>query len=167
MRKTITLIIILLLAYVDYSTAGDKDKYFGINAGYLYRRGLNANVFFEQEIANHNAYEIYLDLYNQWSKAEDGKIYKDNFWKYNRTWGIGLAYKHALWKGKNSNFRLRFGGDLGTNTHQFVGSLEAGFEMNFVFKNRVQFTISQKNDFVFGGKDHFRNGLLIGFKLPF
>ena len=48
----------------------------------------------------------------------------------------------------------------------FVG-LEAGFEYNYVFQNGREFALIQKNNVYFVHGDTFRNGILIGLKIPF
>jgi hypothetical protein len=45
--------------------------------------------------------------------------------------------------------------------------VEGGLEYNYVFPNRVQFSVIQKNQVSFFHGDTFRNGLLIGIKIPF
>ncbi len=42
-----------------------------------------------------------------------------------------------------------------------------GFEYSHVFSNGCEFVITQKNNVNFIHGDTFRNGMLLGFKIPF
>lgn len=167
MRNSL-LSLLLLICTIWSASAGENDKYIGINAGLLYRNGFNSTISLEKETSYHNAWEIYGDLFTQWHKCPDcGKVCRESFWKYNRSWSVGVAYKPSIARYKNASLRFRGGADIGANSHTFIASVEIGLEYIYTFQNRVQFAVQQKNDFVFWGKDHFRNGVLIGIKLPF
>ena len=45
--------------------------------------------------------------------------------------------------------------------------MEAGFEYSYVFQNGWEFSLIQKNNVNFLHGDTFRNGLLLGVKIPF
>lgn len=168
MKKNISFLILplLLLLCSQYSLAGDGDKYLNISGGWQYKNTINALISIEFEGTNHNSYEFYLDLANAYKKAPDGKIHSNTFWDY-KSFGIGAAWKPIIGRGKNSSLRWRLGGDIGANDKSFQASLEVGLEYSYTLKNGWKLFALQKNDFVFWTRDHFRNGLLIGLKLPF
>ena len=82
-------------------------------------------------------------------------------------WDGGLLYKYCLKKFKNSNLRLRFGPQFGAHTGDYFFAVEGGLEYNYVFRSGIQFSLIQKNQVSFLHGDSFRNGLLIGLKIPF
>lgn len=79
----------------------------------------------------------------------------------------GILYKHRLRRYKNGMLRFRFGPQFGAVERKFYFGLEVGFEYNYVFQNGCEFSIIQKNNVNFLHGDTFRNGLMIGFKIPF
>lgn len=164
--KKILLLIVMCISFSVPGFAGDGDKFFSISTGWQYRRTVSTTIAIEFEGRHHNAWELYADLATTY-KTCDGcnKICKDAFFDY-KTWGIGLARKTVISRGKNSLLRLRLGGDLGTNPKGFQCSLEAGLEWSYSFKNNMQFFVQQKNDFIFWNRYHFRNGVMVGFKIP-
>lgn len=52
------------------------------------------------------------------------------------------------------------------NRKFFLG-LEGGFEYSYVLRSGMEFSIIQKNNVNFLHGDTFRNGLLLGIKIPF
>ena len=86
----------------------------------------------------------------------------DGYW-----WNAGLVYKHRLARYKNGMLRFRFGPQFGAVKHDFFIGLEAGFEYSYVFLNGWEFSVIQKNNVNFLHGDTFRNGLLLGVKIPF
>lgn len=160
------LLIIVALFFVFKSFAGERDKFFTVSGGWQWKNTVNALVSMEFETKYHNAWEVYVDLSTAYTICPDhNKIDSKSFWDY-KTFGIGAAYKPAFWRGKNSTLRWRAGADVGANYRGFQASVELGIEYNYAFRNGMQFFVLQKNDFVFWTRDHFRNGLLIGFKIP-
>ena len=49
----------------------------------------------------------------------------------------------------------------------FFMGLEGGLEYAYVFRNGWEFALIQKNNVNFLAGDTFRNGLLVGIKIPF
>ena len=147
--------------------AGEKDKYFTFNAGFLFNSTLNATLGYEHELTYGNAVELTAEIGNRWQRDPVcGKICKDVFWK-GYYWDGGLLYKHCLKKFKNSNLRLRFGPEFGAYKGDYFFAVEGGLEYNYVFPSGVQLSLIQKNQVNFLHGDSFRNGLLIGLKIPF
>lgn len=165
MRK-ITLIFISLLSCM-IARAGDGDQFFNVNAGFLFNNTLNATFGYEKELTYGNAIEVFGEIGNRWHKDPvDGKVYRDTFWK-DYYWDGGILYKKVLSRFKNSLFRLRIGPECGAHKGDYFFGVEGGFEYNYVFRSGLQFSIIQKNQVSFLSGDTFRNGLLLGIKIPF
>lgn len=166
--KRILLICFTLFSLTFNSFAGDGDKFFNLSGGLMYRSTVDALVSMEFEGKYHNAWEMYLDLSTAYKKCEiDNTIFcNKTFWDY-KTVSIGGAYKPAFYRYKNANLRARFGADIGIDEgYSFCASVDVGIEFSYSFKNRMQLVITQKNDFAFWTRDNFKNGLLIGLKIP-
>lgn len=92
--------------------------------------------------------------------------HEKDFWK-GYYWDGGIVYKHRLVRYKNGMLRFRFGPQFGAVQKRFFIGLEGGFEYSYVFQNGWEFTLIQKNNVNFLHGDTFRNGLLLGMKIPF
>lgn len=156
--KKLTMIILCALATLNVAAQSDK---LTINAGFLFPSTLNATVGYEHPLAYGHAVELYGEVGNHWQK-----LASENFWK-GYYWDGGLAYKHRLVRYKNGMLRLRFGPQFGASQGAFFIGLEAGLEYSYVFRSGCEFTLTQKNNVNFLHGDTFRNGLLMGLKIPF
>ena len=170
MKKIIFLLIIFIFSLKSF--AGDGDKFFNVYGGWQgnavkwNRQMVNLMIGLEFEGKYHNAWELYFDFSTAYKKCPDcDKVCSKSFFDY-KTFGVGAAYKPVLSRGKNSLLRWRVGADIGANERGFQASLDLGLEYSYSFKNGMQIFVLQKNDIVFWSRDHFRNGLLIGFKFP-
>jgi hypothetical protein len=166
MKKILLCVILLSLSFKSF--AGDGDKFVSVAGGLMYRNTANALVSMEFEGMYHNAWEIYVDLTTAYKKCEiNNTIFcKKTFWDY-KTVGVGGAYKPAFYRWKNANLRARVGADIGIDEgYSFYASVDLGLEFSYSFKNRMQLVIMQKNDFAFWTRDNFKNGFLIGLKIP-
>ncbi len=76
-------------------------------------------------------------------------------------------YKHRLVRYKNGMLRFRFDPQFGAVQREFFIGLEGGFECSYVFRNGWEFSLIQKNNVSFLHGVTFRNGLLLGCKIPF
>ena len=63
--------------------------------------------------------------------------------------------------------RFRLGPQFGATQKKFFLGVETGFEYSYVFQNGWEFSLIQKNNVNFLHGDTFRNGLLLGVKIPF
>ncbi|MBO5612409.1 MAG: hypothetical protein J5918_07415 [Prevotella sp.] len=164
--KKIALIMFSLLSVIS-TKAGENDDLFTLNIGFLFNSTLNATFGYERELSYGNALELYGEVGNRWHKdPKDGKIYKDDFWK-DYYWDGGLLYKKVLRRHKNSVFRARLGPHFGAHTAKYFFGVEGGFEYNYIFSSGIQLSLIQKNEVNFLHGDTFRNGLLVGVKIPF
>lgn len=166
MKKFLMLLALLAIAG-GRTMAGENDRYVGINTGVLYPRIFNITVQYEFETKYHNAWEVYFDYATQWDKCKTcGKVCMDSFWKEDYAYGVGLAYKPTFSRGKNSFGRFRFGTDLGASRRNFALGVEVGLEWVWTLRNRMQIVFQQKNEVTFWAKPRFKNGALVGFRIP-
>lgn len=151
--------LLAIIAIFPTMYAGDN-QHININAGILFPKSLNATVGFELKTDNGHAYEIFGELGDQWKHPVC-----HNFWK-GYYWDGGLQYKHQLKRFKNGNFRIFGGAQFGAVQTKFFLGIRAGFEYNYIFANNWEFSIQQLNTVNFIHGSTFRNGLMIGFKIP-
>jgi hypothetical protein len=164
--KKVSIALLCLLCAV-FAQAGEGDQYWNVNAGFLFSSTLNASIGYERELNYGDAVELFGEAGNRWHRDPVcGKVCNDVFWK-DHYWDGGLLYKKALKRYKNSQLRLRLGPVFGSHTGDYFFGVEGGFEYNYTFPCRVQFSVIQKNNVCFLHGDTFRNGLLIGIKVPF
>ena len=141
--------------------ASAQDGKLTINAGFLFPSTLNATVGYEHPLSYGNAVEVFGELGNHWQTPVCHRFWKGYYWDG------GLVYKHRLVRYKNGMFRFRFGPQFGATQRKFFLGIEGGFEYNYVFQNGWEFALIQKINVNFIHGDTFRNGLLIGMKIPF
>ena len=153
-------VLFLLLCTVFTFNVSAQDNKLTVNAGFLFPNTLNATIGYEHPLSYGNAVELYGEAGNHWQQPSL------RFWK-GYYWDAGLVYKHRLARYKNGMLRFRFGPQFGADKRKFFLGLEAGFEYSYVFQNGWEFTLTQKNNVNFIHGDTFRNGLLVGFKVPF
>lgn len=154
------IILLMLCAFTAMGTFA-QDKKHTVNAGFLFPSTLNAMVGYEYPLSYGNAVELYGEAGTHWQSPTCHRFWEDYYWDG------GLVYKHRLVRYKNGMLRFRFGPQFGAVQRKFFMGLEGGFEYSYVFQNGCEFTLIQKNNVNFLHGDTFRNGLLIGFKIPF
>lgn len=150
-----------LICAVTTLCASAQDGKLTINAGFLFPSTLNATVGYEHPLSYGNAVEVFGELGNHWQTPVCHRFWKGYYWDG------GLVYKHRLVRYKNGMLRFRFGPQFGATQRKFFLGIEGGFEYNYVFQNGWVFALIQKNNVNFIHGDTFRNGLLIGMKIPF
>lgn len=151
--------ILIALIFAVVSIGASAQEKFTVNAGFLFPSTLNATVGFEHSLNYGHAVELFGEIGNHW-KSGEGRFWKGYYWDG------GILYKHRLVRYKNGMLRFRFGPQFGAVECRFFLGLEGGFEYNYVFQNGWEFSLIQKNTVNFLHGDTFRNGLLIGLKIP-
>ena len=154
-------ILFILFCSVASIGASAQTGKVSVNAGFLFPSTLNATLGYEFPLSYGNAVEVYGEVGNHWQKPVC-----HNFWK-GYFWDGGMVYKHRLARYKNGMMRLRLGSQFGAVQKKFFFGLEAGFEYSYVFRSGLEFSVIQKNNVNFLHGDTFRNGLLLGIKIPF
>ncbi|EOA58796.1 hypothetical protein HMPREF1214_01912 [Bacteroides sp. HPS0048] len=153
------ILFLFLCAFITIGATA-QDKKLTLNAGFLFPSTLNAMVGYEHPLTYGNAVELYGEVGTHWQTPTCHR-----FWE-NYYWDGGLVYKHRLVRYKNGMLRFRFGPQFGAVQRNFFLGLEGGFEYSYVFQNGWEFTLIQKNNVNFLHGDTFRNGLLVGIKIP-
>ena len=154
------ILFVLVCAFAVLS-ASAQDKKLTLNAGFLFPNTLNAMIGYEHPLSYGNAVEIYGEVGNHWQKPTCCRFWKGYYWDG------GLVYKQRLVRYKNGILRFRLGPQFGATQKKFFLGVEAGFEYSYVFQNGWEFSLIQKNNVNFLHGDTFRNGLLLGVKIPF
>lgn len=161
-----TIIIVATLFAVLTAKAGEGDEFFTLNGGFLFNSTLNATFGYERELTYGNAVELFGEVGNRWHEIPTRGLFSQSFWK-GYYWDGGILYKKSLRRFKNSTLRLRFGPAFGSHRGDYFFGMEGGFEYNYVFPSGIHITAVQKNNVNFLHGDTFRNGILIGIKVPF
>jgi hypothetical protein len=165
--KKLLLSLVAILAMASTAFAGEQDKRLSVGVGLLYENGLDATVSYEKENSYHNAWEFFANGYTKWTDCEScGHVCSESFWKNYRTWSVGVAYKPCVVRGRNHYGNLRFGGSLGSDMHNILGGIHAGYEHNYRLKSGWQLYWQVKTDLMIKGDDLFRTGIVLGVKLP-
>ena len=138
-----------------------QDGKLTINAGFLFPSTLNATIGYEHPLSYGNAVEVFAEMGDHWQTPVCHRFWKGYYWDG------GWVYKHRLVRYKNGMLRFRFGPQFGATQRKFFLGIEGGFEYNYMFQNGCEFALIQKNNVNFIHGDTFRNGLLIGMKIPF
>lgn len=166
--KKIWILCLVLFGLLPPALASDGDKFFQVGTGILYERGWDLTVGIEQETRYHNAWEYFGNVYLKWEEcASCGHICPESFWRSYNTWALGAAYKPTLIRKRNSVGRARLGVSVGSDRHEFLAGVHAGYEQNYTLRNGMVLYWQVKSDLMINGKDLFRTGIVLGVKLPF
>ena len=153
------IVIILLCAVIAIGAHAQGGK-ITANAGFLFPSTLNATLGYEHPLSYGNAVEVFGEVGTHMQKPLSQNLWKGYYWDG------GIIYKMRLVRYKNAMLRFRFGPQFGAAQKEFFFGLEAGFEYAYVFRNGWEFAVTQKNNVNFLHGDTFRNGLLLGVKVP-
>lgn len=156
-----------LLVAVAVCRASENDKRMGLGVGLLYENGMDVTLSFEREKSYHNSWEFFANGYLKWAKCNTcGHICPKSFWQNYRTWSVGAAYKPCVGRGRNSYGNIRTGASIGSSGKHIIGDITAGYERNYRLRHGWQLFWQTKVEFVIGGRDHWRTGVVVGFKFP-
>lgn len=163
--KKVWMLSAILLGMSVLAHASDGDKFFQVGTGLLYERGWDLTFSVEQETHYHNAWEYFGNVYLKWEKCPTcHKVCSDSFWNSYNSWGLGIAYKPAVSRGRNSISRLRIGASAGSDRHDFLAGIHLGYEHDYATRSGIVLFWQVKSDVMIEGKDLFRNGLVLGIK---
>lgn len=158
MRK---LLIIFIAICFAYSAKADDYSRISLNAGVFAPYTLDATLNYEHATGYGHSWVGFVEGGTHWQTPVCHMFWKKLFW------GGGIGYRHRLLRFKNSSFRA--GGDVscGAWMKKVTVGFDVLFEYNYTFPNNWQFCVTQKNSFNFLHRvDTFRNGLMIGLKVP-
>ena len=139
-----------------------------LGVGLLYENGLDATLSWEHETRYHNTWEYFVNGYLKWDECPScGNVCPESFWKNYRTWSVGAAYKPCVVRGRNHHGNVRIGASVGSNTDKFLGGFHVGYEHNFALRKGWFLYVQAKCDLLVPDrKDLFREGIVVGFKIP-
>ena len=150
----------LLLGTLTMQAQSHSD-HVGFGAGILYEPAAEATIFWEHETRYHNAWEVFAQGYLKYDDKQEKLI--DGY----KTWGIGMAVKPCVYRARNRYGSLRFGASVGSNTHDVLAGIHAGYEHNYALKHGWKVYWQVKVDAMLPRRDDlFRTSLSIGVKLP-
>lgn len=155
------LFFLLFISVVLLSAkASDNQGRILVNAGFLFPETLNASLGYERDLGYDNTVALLAEIGNHWQHPTCHMFWKGYYW------GGEALYKRPIKRFKNSMIRVYGGVAMGAYVKEYYLGAEAGFEYDYVFKNGWHFTITQKNSVNFFHGDTFKNGLLLGIKIP-
>lgn len=158
--RRILLSLSLAAAAVLQVRADEPDRLCA-NVGVMAPYTLDATVEFEMPTKYGNAWTLFGEAGNRWQKPVCHMFWKGYYWDG------GLGYKHRLRRYKNGSLKLFGQAYCGSNVRKVFIGFALGLEYNYTFPNNWQLTVTQKNNFNFlNHVDTFRNGLLVGIKVP-
>lgn len=164
--RNIFLVGLMLVTTVSVNAQSNSNR-LSLGVGALYEKGFDVTLAVEHETQNHNAWEYFANGYVKYAKDETvGHITQDSFWRNYRTWGMGIVYKPCVFRAKNGYGSLRIGASGGSDTHEFVGWANVGYEHNYVLRHGWHLYWQVKTDLCINGEDLFRTGIVVGFKIP-
>lgn len=154
------LVIFITILFVSSINADDTSR-ITANVGIFAPYTLDATIAYEHATGYGHSWVAQIEGGTHWQTPVCHMFWKKNFW------GGGIGYRHRLIRFKNGSFRI--GGDIncGAFERRVTVGFDVLFEYNYTFANNWQFSVSQKNSFNFlHNVDTFRNGLMIGLKVP-
>ena len=166
MRKTIYLFIAALCVAASASAQSNSDR-ISLGIGLLYENGLDATVAYEHELNYHNSFEVFAGGYLKWAECPScGHVCPESFWRNYRSYSLGVAYKPCVVRGRNHFGNVRVGASAGSDTDRFLAGIHVGYEHNHVLHSGWVLYWQVKSDMMIKGRDFFRTGVALGFKIP-
>lgn len=166
MRKRIWIMAMLagMAAGVDAQSGGGR---VALGTGLLYERGWDLTLAYEHETRYHRAWEYFGNVYLKWDECASCKhVCPESFWRNYRSYGLGVAYKPCVVRGRNHHGNVRLGASAGSDTKEFLGGIHVGYEHTYALRGGWQLFWQMKTDVMIEGKDLFRTGIVLGVKLP-
>ena len=155
------LLIIFITILFTYSAKADDYSRIGLNVGVFTPYTLDATLNYEHPFGYGHSFVGFLEGGTHWQTPVCHMFWKKMFW------GGGLGYRHRMIRFKNGSFRIGGDATVGAWNQKITVGFDVLLEYNYTFSNNWQLCITQKNAFNFLHKvDTFRNGLMIGLKVP-
>ena len=165
--KKILLSLVAMVAIVTSGSATDRGNRISLSTSLIYERGWDATLSAEHETRHHNAWEYFVNAYLKWEECPScGHICPESFWHGYNTWQVGIAYKPAVYRSRNTTGNLRLGGSIGSDRDKVIGGVHVGYEHDYNLRHGETLFWQVKEDLVINGQDLFRTGFAIGLKIP-
>lgn len=158
MKKLILFLAIVISSVFSSHAAGNS--FMAVKAGFLFPSTLNATIGWEKSLKYGNALEIFGEMGNHWQTPVCCQFWKGYYWNG------GILYKQRIANFKNSHLRFYGGTLFGAVKTRFSMGVDLGFEYEYILKNGIRLCATQKNNICFFHGDTFRNGILLGVKIP-
>lgn len=167
MRRICLLTIAALFAAIP-ALSQSRSHRIDIGAGLYYENGLSASLAYEHEMRHHSAFEVFTEFYLKWDECTScGHVCPESFWHSYNSFEAGIVWEPCVLRRKNSWGNLRLGGSGGADTeNSFVGGVLLGYERNYALPAGCILYWQVRSDFMIGGRDLFRPGVVLGFKFP-
>ena len=121
-----SLILSMVMAVFCLTTNAQNAKSVNLAIGVMYPQTVDATLSYEVGTKHHNAWEFFGNVASKWKDCPScGHICSESFWKDNRTWGLGVAYKPCVVRTRNTYGSLRLGGSLGSECNNVLGVVHA------------------------------------------
>lgn len=157
----------MMLALPMLSHAQSHGDHLMLSLGGAYPKTLEASVAYERETKYHHAWEYFASYSLQYDKDEEaGHITPNSFWRNYNSWGVGVAYKPCVKRGRNHHGSLRIGASAGSDLHKAIGAAHIGYEHTYNLYSGWSVFFALKEDITIRGKDRFKTGAAIGLKIP-
>lgn len=150
-----TILGILLFSFAFKGFASNED-FFSLKGGFLFPETYNLQLSYEHSMDYDTSFELFGEIGSKFRESHRQDYY----------WSGGIGYAYPIKRYKNAELKLVPEIHSGAFTKSFFFGAGVSFEYNYVFRNGVRFVIQQKNQVNFRRNDTFKNGLLIGFKIP-
>lgn len=171
--KTMKFLAVVLLAVVAaMAKAQTYSDHINLGVGAYYERQLDGTFAYEHETKYHNSWEYFFNYSIKYDKDEEAGHYtKKSFWHSYNAWGLGIACKPCINRGRNHHGNLRLGASLGgakeyEGESKFHGDLHLGYEHSYQLRQGWHLYWQAKTDMSINGKDLLRVGVALGIKLP-
>ena len=160
-------LVLLVLTLCIPAVGQTNNNHLMFNLGALYERGFDATVAYEHGTKYHNAWEFFGTYYIKYDDDPNaGHITRHSFWYNYRSWHLGICYKPCVVRRRNHHGNFRLGVSGGSDTHDFLGGIHAGYEHSYSLYNGWEVYFQVKSDAIIKGEDLFRTGAEIGCKIP-
>ena len=167
MNKMKAMMMATAMMAVSLSMTAQNQKSVNLTIGVLYPQTADLTISYEAGTKHHHAWEVFMNAAAKWKDCPScGHICAESFWKQSTTWGIGMAYKPCVTRTRNAYGSLRLGGSLGSDRHEVVGGIHAGYEHDYALRRGWRLYWQVKTDLMINGEDLFRTGITVGVKIP-
>ena len=115
-------------------------------------------------------FELYINqiiaLLSEKDEELRGLEAKECMFRIYRSYSLGVAYKPCVVRGRNHFGNVRVGASAGSDTDRFLAGIHVGYEHNYVLHSGWVLYWQVKSDMMIKGRDFFRTGVALGFKIP-
>lgn len=77
---------------------------------------------------------------------------------------LAVNYKPLLTRSRNSSVKFRFGAQAGSDSHDFIGGPQAGWEWQYSLSGNLDLLLVNQYSYCFGSERGWRIGAEIGFR---